>query len=357
MARTYRVAIFNDTRRTSHYGCEIVMETLIENLRRRGMEPTFFWPMGQDWRGRPEVAAALRTVDAVIVNGEGSIHNSARRDRAHYLTEIAAFARTTANISSFLVNSSLFDLEPKIIDNLRHFDAIYLRESRSLAALEGSGIDAAIVPDLTLLTSCPTAAGPRTGILGTDSVKADVAARLKHLSKVKGWDYSRLTHAAFPRRAEHGLRESVRRGGKWLHAVLTGRNTRDRKRFLAWLATHQLLCTGRFHAVTLALATHTPFLALASNTPKISGLLEDVFGHDDRVVPLSTLEAVSDPCVHLFSATEEATLTDFLESTRTRAAAMFDAIRNRLDSARASQAGRPDPVPVTHPPERRPSPL
>ena len=331
MTRTYRVAIFNDTRRTSHYGCEIVMETLISNLHERGIEPTFFWPMGEDWRGREEVAAALRTVDAVIVNGEGSIHHSARRDRAHYLTEIAAFARTTANIPSFLINSSLFELEPAIIDNLRHFDAIYLRESRSLAALEGSGIGAAIVPDLTLLTPCPKPTGPRTGMLGTDSVKADLAARLNRLSSVKGWDYSRLTHAAFPSRAEHGVRESLRRGAKWLHAVLTGRNTRDRKRFVAWLATHQLLCTGRFHAVTLALATHTPFLALASNTPKISGLLEDVFGHDRRVVPLSTLETVSDPSVHLFSATEEAALTDFLESTRTRANTMFDTIRSRLD--------------------------
>lgn len=332
MTRSYRVAIFNDTRRTSHYGCEIVMETLISNLRERGIEPTFFWPMGQDWRGREDVVAALRSVDAIIVNGEGSIHHSARRDRAHYLTEIAAFARATANVPSFLVNSSLFELEPRIIDNLRHFDAIYLRESRSLSALEGSGIAAEIVPDLTLLTPCPTPAGPRTGVLGTDSVKADLAARLKHLSKAKGWDYSRLTHAAFPNRAEHGLREYLRRCAKWLHAVLTGRNTRDRKRFVAWLATHQLLCTGRFHAVTLALATHTPFLALASNTPKISGLLEDVFGHDDRVVPQGVLEAVYDPSAHSFSATEEAALADFLESTRTRAAAMFDTIRSRLES-------------------------
>lgn len=338
MTRSYRVAIFNDTRRTSHYGCEIVMETLIANLVERGIEPTFFWPVGADWRGREDVAAALRTVDAVIVNGEGSIHHSARRDRAHYLTEIAAFARTTANIPSFLVNSSLFELEPKIIDNLRHFDAIYLRESRSLAALEGSGIEAAIVPDLTLLTPCPKPTGPRTGMLGTDSVKADLATRLKRLSKARGWDYSRLTHAAFPNRAEHGLREYLRRCAKWLHAVLTGRNTRNRKRFVAWLATHQLLCTGRFHAVTLALATHTPFLALASNTPKISGLLEDVFGHDSRVVQLSALEAVSNPSAHIFSGTEEVALTDFLESARIRAAAMFDAIRSRLDSTRTSQA-------------------
>lgn len=336
MTRTYRVAIFNDTRRTSHYGCEIVMETLIAQLRQRNIEPVFFWPMGLDWRGRDEVTSALHEVDAVIVNGEGSIHNSARRDRAHYLTEIAAFARRTANIPSFLVNSSLFELEPVIIDNLRHFDAIFLRESRSLAALEGSGIEAEIVPDLTLLTPRPQANAPRKGVLGTDSVKADIAARLKHLSRDKDWHFSKLTHAARPRRAEHTLREYLRRSAKWVHALLSGRNTRNRTHFVAYLASHQLLCTGRFHAVTLALATHTPFLALASNTPKISGLLEDVFGDDSRLVPLNAIEAVTDPAAHAFRATEEAALTAFLDSTRERAGTMFDTIHTRIEAHRAT---------------------
>lgn len=339
MKPTLRVALFNDTRRTSHYGCEIVMETLIGQLRQRSIEPVFFWPMGRDWRGRDDVTAALRNVDAVIVNGEGSIHDSARRDRAHYLTEIAAFARSTANIPSFLINSSLYKLEPVILDNLRHFDAIFLRESRSLDALKGSGIEAEVVADLTLLAPCPATTRPRQGILGTDSVKADVAARLKQLSDDKGWDFSKLTHAALPLRREHTPREYLRRCAKWVHASLSGRNTRDRKRFIDFLAGHQLLCTGRFHAVTLALATHTPFLALASNTPKISGLLEDVFGDDSRVVTLDTIAAVSDPAVHAFRATEEAALSTFLETTRERAGAMFDTLRARIDASRATAPG------------------
>jgi len=330
-----RVAVFNDTRRTSHYGCEIVMETIIAELRRRHLEPTFFWPMGHDWRGRADVAAALRTVDAVIVNGEGSIHHSARRDRAHYLTEIAAFARRTAGIPSFLINSTLFGLEPRVIDNLRQFEAIFLRESRSLAVLEGSAIDAGVVPDLTLYATHAAARGARAGVLGTDSVKHDLARRMKALSRARGWDYSRLTHAARPRLADHGLhREYLRRHAKWLGAALLGRNTRDRQRFIDHLAAHQLVCTGRFHAVTLALATHTPFLALESNTPKISGLLEDVFGHAARVVPMSRLETLADPAGYAWSAAEEAALAAFLRVARAKTTAMFDAIRTRLDEAR-----------------------
>lgn len=338
MTADYHVAIFNDTRRTSHYGCEIVMETLIAQLRQRGIEPVFFWPMGQDWRGRDDVTAALRMVDAVVVNGEGSIHHSARRERAHYLTEIAEFARRAVGIPSFLVNSSLHELEDRIVDNLRHFDAIYLRESRSLAQLDGSGVAARVVPDLTLLTPRPVPRGARAGVLGTDSVKQDIAVRMKALCRDRRWHYSKLTHAARPAAADYRFRyEYLRRYGKWLHAVLLGRNTRNRRTFLDYLGTHRLVCTGRFHAVALALATHTPFLAIESNTPKISGLLEDVFGNASRVVPLGVMESLANPDAYAWSATEEAALATFLESARTRAAAMFDDIRTRLDERRQSR--------------------
>lgn len=334
MHRLHRVAIFNDTRRTSHYGCEFVMETLIAQLRARGIDPVFFWPMGVDWRGRPEVEQALRHVDAVIVNGEGSIHDSAQRDRAHYLAEIAGYAHHSASIPAYLVNSSLYALEDSVVDKLRYFDLIYLRETRSLDALAGSGIAASVVPDLTLLVAPPPPA-ERSGVLGTDSVKSEVASSMKALCRAHGWHYSKLTHAARPRLADCGLRyDYVRRQAKWLHATLTGRNTRDRREFLAYLASHRLLCTGRFHAVTLALATRTPFVAVESNTPKISGLLEDVFGSTRRVVPLAEVDGMADPAAQGWHADEEAALTEFLASAHRRSDAMFDTIRTRLDARR-----------------------
>lgn len=335
MPAPLRVAVFNDTRRTLHYGCEIVMETLIAQLRQRGIEPVFFWPMGQDWRGRADVEAALRTVDGVVVNGEGSIHHSARRDRAHYLTEIARFARRKAGIPAYLINSSLHELEDRIIDNLRDFDAIYVRESRSLRVLEHGGIVAKVVPDLTLLASRSATTCTRAGVLGTDSVKRDVAVRLRALCRERGWHHSKLTHSARPAVAECGLRyEYLRRYGKWLHAVMLGRNTRTRTGFLDYLASHRLVCTGRFHAVALALATHTPFLAVESNTPKISGLLEDVFGDASRTISVAALEMVEDPDAHAWSAAEEEALGRFLHATRVRAAAMFDDLHDRLRARR-----------------------
>ncbi len=53
--------------------------------------------------------------------------------------------------------------------------------------------------------------------------------------------------------------------------------------FAQGLASLDLLLTGRYHAVCLALATRTPFMAITSNTPKIESLLRDVFGTSGRV--------------------------------------------------------------------------
>lgn len=326
-----RVAVFNDTRRTSHYGCEIVMERLIAQLRQRAIEPVFFWPMGVDWRGQSGVDAVLRSVDGVVVNGEGSIHHSDRRPRAHYLAEIAAHARQVAGIPSFLINTSLHAIDQAVIDKLAAYQGIYLRESRSMAVLEGSGLAAERVPDLTLGIVVPQAEF-RQGVLGTDSVNVTVADRLRRLARRRGWHYCRLTHAAWPSFTEYGAsREYLRRHGKWLHALLTGRNTRHRRSFVSFLGSHALLCTGRFHAVTLALATATPFVAVESNTPKISGLLEDVFGSPRRVLTLDDIEQVADAQDYDWLPSERNALAMFLQSADASMHRMFDRIRKHLD--------------------------
>lgn len=326
-----RVAVFNDTRRTSHYGCEIVMERLIAQLRQRAIEPVFFWPMGVDWRGQSGVDAVLRSVDGVVVNGEGSIHHSDRRPRAHYLAEIAAHARQVAGIPSFLINTSLHAIDQAVIDKLAAYQGIYLRESRSMAVLEGSGLAAERVPDLTLGIAAPHVEF-RQGVLCTDSVNAALADRLRRLARRRGWHHCRLTHAARPRLAEYGPgREYLRRHGKWLHALLTGRNTRHRRHFVPFLGGHALLCTGRFHAVTLALATATPFVAVESNTPKISGLLEDVFGSPRRVLTLDDIEQVADAQDYDWLPSERNALAMFLQSADASMHRMFDRIRKHLD--------------------------
>lgn len=332
---TARVAIFNDTRRTSHYGCEFVMQAIERELGRRNIQPLFLWPMGRDWRSGIRDFSVFDGIDAIIVNGEGSIHHSATSSRAHYLTETARYFSKNFGIPSFLINATLYEIGDDIVSNLTHFAGIWVREHSSMALLEKRGIAASVAPDLTLMVDAPQVPERPFSVLATDSVIRAVSTRLKELGREKNWHYSKLTHASRPlSQDQFAVVEVMRRYAKWLAAIVTQKNTRNRHEFLRYLASHNLVCTGRFHAVTLALATQTPYLAIESNTPKISSLTMDVFGTLDRVVPLAELDSVNDPLAFGWSQREQEALSVFLMSARNSIAMMFDGIRATMDSCR-----------------------
>lgn len=246
MAATKKIALFNDTRRTSHYGCEFVTQRIAEELRNRNVEIAISWPVGYDWRTAPTVMERLAGVDGVIVNGEGSIHTSATNERARYLTEVARVVKSRYSIPVHLVNASLFNVGADIFENLRYFDLLFVRESHSQQLLAGQGIHGETVPDLTLTIAVEgeRVGGPGNNILVTDSVISSVAKELKAVAAEKGWCFTKLTHASWPMRCDNWpAREYLRRCGKWLYASLVGRNTRNRFEFLHFLATRDLLCT------------------------------------------------------------------------------------------------------------------
>lgn len=165
-----KVAVFNDTRCTLHYGCEIVMQTIVTQLNKRNIDPVFFWPVGKDWRTNTHIFSDFHGIDAIIVNGEGSIHHSNKRERAHYLTEIARFFDENYGIPSFLINTTVDEIGDDIIENLRYFRKIWVRESASKKILEAKGITSEVVPDLTFMVEIPLIQQRPLSVLVTDSI-------------------------------------------------------------------------------------------------------------------------------------------------------------------------------------------
>jgi hypothetical protein len=102
-------------------------------------------------------------------------------------------------------------------------------------------------------------------------------------------------------RARHGLwRASSRRTGD----------------FLASLAGSGFVVSGRFHACTMALLTRTPFAGIASNTPKIQSLVEDVGLEPWRAGIDLAPAAVADAAGHGWTNTESAAIGDYLRAAR-----------------------------------------
>ena len=301
-----KAAIINDTGGTGHYGCDLVMHRLREELARAGISESWSHPVGKDWRPIADELLARPRVDVMIVNGEGSIHHSADRPRAQYLPAMGPFAKTRMGARAYLINATIVDIDAAVADDLRAFDVIYVRDAGSQRELAQYGIASEAVADLTV--GAELALAPkRHGVCVTDSVVKEAAVQLQAIAAANKWTARRM----------HDKRKGLRIWESWL------RPAPDFREFAQFLSSHELVVTGRYHTTTMCIATRTPFIALESNTPKISWLLDDVFGNRRRVMAPADLADLRTTEFARWSDTEARALGTATARARDSAAAMF----------------------------------
>lgn len=302
-----RVFIVNDTSTSQHYGCDLVMASLRSLLSRAGMDVVGSFPVRKDWRRHPELLPAAGEVDGIVVNGEGSIHRSETRARARFLPEIARFAREHLGVPAFLVNSTIFQVSDAVLDDIRAFDRCYVRDTASRELLQRAGIEADVVPDLSMAHPMP-ARGNREGVLVTDSVVSDRREALRQFALDQGHDYLPMGRIHYPEGVEPPLLPE----------------------FLARVAGSRLVVTGRFHVACICLAVGTPFIAIESNSPKISFLCRDILGGRRRVWSEQGLERGRILDYAAWNAQESARLALLQARARMAAESMAESISRRL---------------------------
>jgi hypothetical protein len=330
-----RIAILNDTSPTRHAGCTSVMRTIDRSLRRNGLRSTSYWPVSVDWRAFTSHLQSDR-LDAVIVNGEGTIHHTAFNERAMQLIDFSTYLYETFRIPTFLINASLFSLDAVASRKLRHFRQIYTREGLSGKFASSWPNYAGTVPDLSFAEFGEDFVSRKTATFGeiyTDSVSAEDADALAGFASDNSSSYvsmicpmghtERLLN--IPNRTQHRLRQ-----------IYSGRHAPNRDRPAAHRRPQKLIdifdqanhvITGRFHAVTLCISRRIPFTAISSNTPKIQGLLGDVFGSLNRLMQPSALEYGHCPS---YTSDELTSIENYMTGVPYRINSMFDAIRNSI---------------------------
>lgn len=225
-----RVYLFNDTSTENHAGCQAVMESLGKALS--GHEIIARNCVGERFYDHQ----AMRTCDAVVVNGEGTLHHG----RGAWLLEMLELGQSLGK-RTLLVNA-LFQFDPPFFpDVLRRLDYFSVREIRSLKDAWLCGGD----PEL-LLDSCVGAS-----LEGGQAMPAVAGI-------VKGG-----THQQSP---AHGLLEALSYQRYGLQNSF--------KDFVATLRNCRLYITGEHHGVYACGLAGVPFVALPSNSHKIEGLLE-----------------------------------------------------------------------------------
>ena len=274
------VALFNCTGAAPHVGCLAVTDAHDRMLAARGVRVLHRHGVGQLrdlWTGdragslravaASPVAAHLAAADAVVVNGEGTIHHGAG---LHLLSILEA--ALDMGKPALLVNAVLQDL-PDHHDTLARLTDLTVRDAASASYLLAFGIPHRLVPDSILAAAFGDAPGTDLGgrVVLTDihpALVAELAPALDALSAALG-----DSAAAYP--LSHPARRT-----DWRSAVATFR-------------TASVVVTGRHHGVYLAALAGVPFVALPSNSWKVEGTLA-LFGERPRVCrdPRTLTEAV-----------------------------------------------------------------
>jgi hypothetical protein len=306
-----KLLIFNDTSRYQHYGCDLVMESLFRNFRARGLRPVSVHRVGTSAdKSFDRIVGRHPDATAIVVNGEGVIHHD--RKHARGLAALAGRARS-AGLGAYLVNAALFENSEALYRDLSCYAGVWVRDGESQATARSHGIDARLAPDLSIDGVAPLCRRdcPRTGWLVTDSVHDEVSASLHALARRADARWSPMRRAtALP--------------FEWMR--LAGAH-----RFVRHVQAAEAVLTGRFHAVTLCIATRTPFLALSSNTRKIEALLLDALGAPHRLVrTVAEAEERMRSGEVAFSTEELAAIEDYLARGRVATRQMFDTLTARL---------------------------
>lgn len=274
-----RIALFNDTGKHPHVGCRAVSSGHDRMLAKAGITVAYRSYYGE-WRalGRTGPKAFLgsplvhpvSTVDAVVVNGEGSIHHTSGR----HLIEILSGAQRMG-VPTYLVNAVLQDVDSGAEIVLKRLADCTVRDARSSAYLTRMGVRHRVVFDSMLEGdwSNRPAKDLTDKVVVTDyhGSRSDVGAALRWMLKASGYPT-----VFYPLNDD-------RRADRWRHAVADLRSAR-------------LVVTGRHHGVCLAAMAGVPFVAFGGNTWKVEGLLSQMPG---RV-------SVCDPKADLREACERA---------------------------------------------------
>lgn len=304
------VVVANDTS-MQHVGCQAVMQTLRGMLQDAGCDIIHSQSVRDPWEEDPAFKAAAAKAAAIVVNGEGSIHRS--NPRAQQLARLGPYARSLG-IPSVLLNATLALNKAPLYKDLKQFSMISLRDRASVAEAKKFGVtEAEYCPDFSLhkdLYMPSQSRPPGTGlrVAATDTVVKTVAAQLASLREARGIAESRMKWS----------REGV-------HLTIEG--------YAQSLRELDILISGRFHAVCFAINTRTPFIAIESNTPKITSLLKDVFGSARRVLTFEQIEACDLPAYAQWTPEEEAALAAFQAVRRERYAAMAERMASVIGGA------------------------
>jgi polysaccharide pyruvyl transferase WcaK-like protein len=308
------------------------MRTIEELLGKRGATVTARVFGTDRWEKDQRFLKALRACDAILINGEGTLHHG--RPRAERVLKVVDHPLRQGK-PVYIVNALYQANPPEWSRYLDKVDLVLTRDSRSSQELNrvySGEMHQAL--DLSMHVPHPIASqstrerlafgdsvDPKTTRLLLDAHrKTQGAVFLPVMRSLK----SRRPSWPAPLRAWRDFYIEV-------HARLSGwrdgsiRFVADDHGFLRELENSTLHVTGRFHGVCLSLLAQTPVLTVASNSWKIEALLDDLGLSRERLITPQVLRELDLNQLRLdFSAQEKQRMSEALAVSRRTVESVFD---------------------------------
>jgi len=263
--------VLNDTSYTlGHIGCCLVMEAI--QLLCKKNELNILCTIKNPESESDIYDSFLKKTDCIIVNGEGTLHHD--RPAAISIFKLL-FKAKKYGVDVVLINT-IWQENELLSPHLNIFTKIFVRESNSSEAV-GSNYNCSIVPDLSLYTDMEKYVGITSktnvpqGVAVFDSVTPKVSSFIyKNYSKREGHDMFVFNKLKF-------FYQSI--GESKFKRFFDGTHELTTHDFRT-LVNSRYIISGRFHGVCLSLLVKVPCVAFTSNTYKVEGILNDIFGQD-----------------------------------------------------------------------------
>lgn len=326
-----KFVVLNDTRDQPHFGCERVMRTIGQLLKNRGATITATALSGAHWDQDAHFLNALRDCDAIVINGEGTLHHGqARAERLLRVVDHPLRAGKPVSIVNALYQAN----PPEWSRHLEKVQLIVARDGKShdeLARIYGGQLMKTL--DLSLHEpATPTSTSQRHGIVFGDSVSPEVTHSLIHFSQsIEGASFLPIMRTIKSRKAGLPLMlRTLRDAYIHLHALAfqakykNVRFAKDEFEFLDVVANARLHVTGRFHGACLSLLAGTPFIAVTSNSWKVEALIDDLGLSPKRIIGSERLDRGVIDQGFDFSQQEQGSMAVAMEKSRRTVEQAFD---------------------------------
>lgn len=259
-----KIMLINDTGTEPHLGCQGVSNAHVVMLAQLGYVVKYRYFVGQlahyfcgneadsikSVLNDHDFIKRLEEVDAVVVNGEGTIHHGFG---LQYLAVLGAAQRLGKK--TLLINA-VFEESYGFENVLRQLDDFCVREASSAEFAASLGVECRILPDSFLEAQFDNSVEPFIDLTGK--------------VVVTDWHFARDLDCG--KTMMSYLYDNIDRSFYFplLHEV----HRQTWKSSLRMLSNCDFIITGRHHGIYLAVAARKPFVALPSNSHKIEGLIK-----------------------------------------------------------------------------------